>query len=199
MRLPMEINVSTQLVSTATPRQLPILKFGPILLRAALVTLFVFALVAGPALLSGKSLDYPSGHLHAPNLGLIASAGLVIQLHLATVLAAALAGVFVLAQRKGTPLHRTLGWIYAGGMLVTGVATLFIPRPVAGPHLGPFGPLHLFSLFALTSVPTAIWAARQGKWALHGRLMASLFVGGVGIAGMGAFIPGRLMWRVFFG
>lgn len=188
-----------QLMSTDAPRDLPKINYGRIIVRATVPVAGVAALLFGPAILSGRAISFPAGRLHLPELWRIAEASLVIKLHLVTVLAAALAGTFVLVQRKGTRLHRQLGWIYAGGMFITGIVTLAIPRPHNGPHLGPFGPLHLFSLFALISVPLAIRAARRRNWALHGKLMASLFVGGVGIAGLGAFIPGRLMWQVFFG
>jgi hypothetical protein len=76
-------------------------------------------------------------------------------------------------------------------VFVTGAVTLTIPRANFGPHIGPFGPLHLFSLTALIGVPVALMAARKGNWALHGRIMAGLFIGGIGIAGLGAFTPGR--------
>jgi uncharacterized membrane protein len=29
--------------------------------------------------------------------------------------------------------------------------------------------------------------------------MSSLYTGGLGVAGLFAFLPGRLLWRVFFG
>lgn len=193
------MTVSMQLMSTDAARELPKINYGRILLRASAPVAGVALLMVVPTLLGGRTIDLPEGRLHWPDFSRIAEASLVVQIHLATVLAAAIAGGFVLAQRKGTRLHRQLGWIYAGGMFVTGLVTLLIPRPHTGLHLGPFGPLHLFSLFALIGVPLAIRAARRRNWALHGKLMASLFIGGVGIAGLGAFVPGRLMWQVFFG
>jgi uncharacterized membrane protein len=114
-------------------------------------------------------------------------------------LAAALIGFVLIFGLKGTALHRRLGYVYMAAMFGTGVVTLFIPRAPFGPHLGPFGPLHIFSLLALMGVPAALWFARQGKWMIHGRIMGGLFVGGIGIAGLGAFMPGRIMYQIFFG
>ena len=199
----MEKRVSTPLVSTEPTRVLPRINYGQILLRAFLIFLGIFALIVGPALFTGKlrlpaqapSLTPP----HLPNLALLAGAGPVIQIHLATVVLAAGIGLYMMTNRKGTPIHRRLGWIYAAAMFVTGLVTLFIPRLPVGPHLGPFGPLHLFSVFTLYGVPAALLAARRGNWSLHGRIMAGLFLGGIGIAGLGAFMPGRLMNQMFFG
>jgi uncharacterized membrane protein len=44
-----------------------------------------------------------------------------------------------------------------------------------------------------------IWRVRTGNIRAHGRTMAALFVGGLIIAGAFTFLPGRLMWAVFFG
>jgi uncharacterized membrane protein len=201
----MEKRVSSELVSTE-PRSViaPRINYGQIFLRAVLIVVGITALIVGPPLLSGKlrlsAIQAPAlTPPHLPTLSLLVEAGPVIQAHLATVLLAMGIGVYLMANRKGTPVHRQLGWIYAGAMFITGVVTLFIPRLPVGPHLGPFGPLHLFSAFTLYGVPAALLAARRGNWSLHGRIMAGLFIGGVGIAGVAAFMPGRLMHQIFFG
>jgi uncharacterized membrane protein len=199
----MEKRVSAEPMSTEPARVPPKLNYWATALRAFLVFLLIVALLIGPALLSGK-LALPTrmpalSSPHAPNLALIASASMAIKIHLATVVGAALIGVVLMARIKGTPFHRQLGWTYAAAMFATAVVTLTIPRLPVGPHLGPFGPLHLFSLFTLAGVPMALLAARRGDWARHGRIMASLFIGGIGIAGIGAFAPGRLMNQMFFG
>lgn len=162
---------------------------------AALIAVLMF----GPGIFALKAPSADLWRPHMPDLGLIAGASLAIKVHLATVAAAALTGVVLMIGRKGTPFHRQLGWVYASAMFITGLVTLSIPRPQFGPHIGPFGPLHLFSLTALIGVPAAIHFARQQRWDIHGRIMAGLFVGGVGVAGLGAFTPGRLLWRVLFG
>jgi uncharacterized membrane protein len=200
----MEKSVSTELVSTEPRRRvLPKLNYWAMALRAFMIFLLIVALIVGPALLSGKLQlparipDLPAPH--APDLGLLDSASMAIKIHLFTVVGAAVIGIVLMARIKGTPFHRQLGWIYAAAMFSTAIVTLTIPRLPVGPHLGPFGPLHLFSAFTLYGVPAALLAARQGDWATHGKIMASLFIGGIGIAGLGAFMPGRLMNQMFFG
>lgn len=199
--------MSTQLVSTVSePRLKPALKrdlpkgaYWSIVARSAAVVAVVALLVAGPQGLLHPNLPANAFHLHPPTFAPLLSAGLVIQLHVVTVIGAAIVGLMLMTRLKGTTFHRTGGYIYMAAMFLTGIVTLFIPRPPFGPHIGPFGPLHLFSLIALIGVPAALWYARQGKWMIHGRIMGGLFVGGIGIAGIGAFTPGRIMWSVFFG
>jgi uncharacterized membrane protein len=186
-------------VRPSPPRDLSRRDYLNFLIRAVLITLAIMALAGGQVLYTRQFWINHAGHLHWPNWSPLASTSLVIQAHVATVLMAAAIGLFLMIGRKGTRLHRQIGYVYMAAMFATGLITLTIPRAPFGPHLGPFGPLHIFSLFALVNVPAALWAAREGRWMLHGRIMGGLFVGGIGIAGLLAFMPGRLMWQVFFG
>lgn len=198
--------MSTQDLSTggSAPRVRPAVRelssrhYLGFLVRSVLISVVIGVLAFGSRVFSASG--WAGGfRLHTPRWELLLSASPAIQAHLTTVVLAAAIGLFLILDRKGTRLHRQLGYIYMAAMFATGLVTLTIPRLPFGPHLGPFGPLHLFSLLALVSVPAALWAARTGRWMLHGRLMGGLFVGGIGIAGLGAFTPGRLLWRVFFG
>jgi uncharacterized membrane protein len=120
-------------------------------------------------------------------------------IHLATIVPAFLIGTWLLAKRKGTPQHRSLGKIYLALMLFTGVVTLFMPA-VVGPRLfNHFGFIHLFSLLTLYSVPSAYLAARRRDIAAHRGAMIGLYVGGLLIAGAFAFGPGRLLNRWLLG
>ena len=85
-------------------------------------------------------------------------------------------------------------------MLTTAVATLFIPAPDGAPYRFHLGYLHLFALLTLISVPRAVMAARRHDVRPPSRASCSGFlVGGLGLAGLFAFLPGRLMWPVVFG
>jgi uncharacterized membrane protein len=120
-------------------------------------------------------------------------------LHLATVLPAFAIGIFQLSRRKGTPSHKLLGKIYMLLMLATGLITLLMPAEVGPRFLGHFGFIHLFSVLALVSVPTAFFAARRGNIRAHRASMISLYVGGILIAGAFAFSPGRMLHTWLFG
>jgi uncharacterized membrane protein len=185
--------VSDRILSTE-PYRPPL---GAIVRRSVAIAAVIVGLAIGPMLLShGPAyLAFIAGHPpHAPDLGPILRAPPVIQVHLATVLAAAATGVVLMGGAKGTRAHRALGWAWSSFMMLTAASALFIPSP--GPSLIL---LKLFALITLASVPAAVLAARSHKVGRHARIMISLFVGGVGVAGVLAFLPGRLMWQVFFG
>jgi len=200
--------LSTQLVSTAEApspvrprprRELPARAYWTFVWRSLALTFAIALLVGGPRIFTAGFWSGAQFHPHAPDWTPLMTATAVIQWHVGTIVAAALVGLVLMTGLKGTTFHRIGGYIYMAAMFLTGVMTLFIPRPQAGPHLGPFGPLHLFSLTALIGVPAALYFARKGKWMIHGRIMGGLFVGGIGIAGIGAFTPGRIMYQIFFG
>jgi uncharacterized membrane protein len=211
-RQPLEKRVSTQSLSTdptlrrIRPRRVfsrehpaPAIPYAAIALRMAGIGAAIGALVYGPAILHARVQPGGVPLPHLPNMALIAEAPVVVQAHLATLSGAVLVGVVLMAGVKGSALHRTLGWAWSVFMLATAVVTLFIPASEGLPHIGPFGPLHIFSAVVLTLVPLAIYSARKGKLVAHGQTMTNVFFGGLVIAGAFAFAPGRLMWDVWFG
>ena len=64
---------------------------------------------------------------------------------------------------------------------------------------GGFSLIHLLSGWTIISLPMAIYAVRRGKVQAHRRAMTGMFVGGLLVAGALTFLPGRLMWAIFFG
>jgi uncharacterized membrane protein len=120
-------------------------------------------------------------------------------LHLATVVPAFFIGAFQLMRRKGTPSHRLLGKVYMVLMLATAFITLAMPAEVGPRFLNHFGFIHIFSLLALVSVPTAYIAARRGNIKAHRGAMLGLYLGGILIAGAFAFSPGRMLHEWLFG
>jgi uncharacterized membrane protein len=132
---------------------------------------------------------------HAPNLDLLAAASPAIQVHLAGVLTAFVIGSVLMLGTKGTRLHKTLGWVWVAAMLAGAVSSLFI-RELNG---GSLSFLHAFSGWTLVAAPMGVAAVRRGKVRLHARTMTGLFLGGLVIAGIFAFLPGRLMWSIFLG
>ncbi len=132
---------------------------------------------------------------HAPDLSVLSGVSPAIQIHLATVLAAVGIGAVLLLGPKGTGLHRTLGWGWAGLMVVTAIAAFFI-REV---NRGSLSFIHILAAVTLISAPLGVYYARTHQVLRHGRTMQGLFAGGILIAGVLAFLPGRIMWRMFFG
>lgn len=174
----------------------PAIPYLRIALGMAAVPAAIVAFLAGPALIAGR-IHLPVPHL--PALGLIATAPLVIQIHLATISGALGVGIVLMSGVKGTALHRTLGWAWSVFMIGTAATTLFIASSSGLPHLWRFGPLHVFSVAVLVMTPLAIVMARRGKLKAHGTMMSRIFIGGLMLAGLFAFAPGRLMYQVIFG
>jgi len=117
--------------------------------------------------------------------------------HLGTVFPAFLIGTYLLINRKGTPKHRILGKVYMALMLITAITTIFMSAEVGPTFLGHFGFIHLFSFLVLYSVPSALFAARNGNIKQHRASMLGLYVGGLLIAGSFTLMPGRLLHSWF--
>jgi len=64
---------------------------------------------------------------------------------------------------------------------------------------GPFSPIHLLAIFTLIMLPLAVRHARRHAVQHHSRTMIGIFTGGLIIAGLFTFLPGRLMNAVAFG
>lgn len=122
-------------------------------------------------------------------------APLAIQIHVATVVPAAFLGAFLLAFPKGTVLHRGLGRVWMGLMIVTSISSLFIHELRL---VGPFSPIHLLSLLTLVNCVRAIAAARRGDIARHRAFVLGSYCFGIILAGLFTLVPGRTMHAVFF-
>ena len=162
---------------------------------AAAIPLVIVAAAVGPRRAALGLTRLPPVHWHAPDLILIAHAPVAIRLHLAAVLIALLIGIVLLIGVKGRLMHRTLGWTWVTAMMTGAVSSLFI-RVI---NHGSLSFIHLLSGWTIVVLPMGVAFARRHKVRLHARTMTGLFTGGLILAGALAFIPGRLMWTVFFG
>jgi uncharacterized membrane protein len=132
---------------------------------------------------------------HAPDFARIADAPLVIRVHLFAALTALAIGTVLMMRVKGANLHKLLGWTWVIAMGITAVSSLFI-RTINPGH---FSFIHLLSGWTIVGLPGAVYAIKRGKVGIHRRAMTGMFVGGLLLAGLFTFIPGRLLWAVFFG
>jgi uncharacterized membrane protein len=172
-------------------------RVAPIVVRSVVIAMVIVGVAIGPILYGhwAQYLRFIAGHrLHAPDLSPLLRAPPVIQAHLVAVLAAVATGIVQMSGVKGTQLHRVLGWSWSVFMMLTATSALFISSQGSTLIF-----LKLFALITLGSVPAAVISARSHEVGRHARIMTSLFVGGVGVAGVLAFLPGRLMWQVLFG
>jgi uncharacterized membrane protein len=130
------------------------------------------------------------------NLTPLLDAAPAIPLHAFAAIAAFALGLVQFAAPKGTLPHRTIGWIWVTLMLVVALSSFWIHGIRM---LGPFGPIHLLSIFTLVIVPLAVWKAHKHDVAAHRRVMISVFLGALVIAGLFTLVPGRIMHKVVFG
>jgi uncharacterized membrane protein len=127
---------------------------------------------------------------------LLTSAPLAIQIHLLTVVPSFFLGAWLLLwSKKGTRLHRTVGFLYMALMSITAITSLFIQsiRP------GHFTAVHLFIPLTLWGVGSSLWAIRKRNVEDHKRAMYGLYIGGLILAGAFTLYPGRLLHQFFFG
>lgn len=109
--------------------------------------------------------------------------------HLGTAMLALALTPAILLCRRGTTLHRILGWLWAGAMMTTAAASLFV-RVL---RHGQLSPIHLLSVLVLLNVPLLVSNARRGNVAEHRRMVRRIVLGGLVIAGAFTLIPGRIL------
>jgi uncharacterized membrane protein len=134
-------------------------------------------------------------HLHGPDVSLWSAQPLAIKFHIFAAALAFLIGLLILVRPKGRGLHKTFGWAWVIAMGATAISSFFI----RGLNGNAFSLIHLLSGWVVVALPMALYAIRNKRVNLHRRLMTGLFVGGLVIAGGLTFIPGRLMYQLFFG
>lgn len=129
------------------------------------------------------------------NLAPLLDAPFAIQVHVAAVIPAALIGSYILSARKGTPLHRLLGRMWLGLMVIVAVSSFFIHQ--INLFMG-FSPIHLISIYVLAGSFLAYRSARRHQIAAHKRQVQGLYFGGIVGAGAFTLLPGRIMNKLVF-
>jgi len=119
-----------------------------------------------------------------------------IQIHAFAAMSAFVLGIVQFTAPKGTIPHRAVGWLWVVIMVVVSVTAFFIHEIRLW---GPFSPIHLLAIFTLIALPLAVRHARRHAVQHHSRAMIGIFTGGLIIAGLFTFLPGRLMNAVAFG
>lgn len=126
----------------------------------------------------------------------ILDAPLAIQIHVFTVVPAAILGAWMLFGAKGTRLHKALGRVWLALMVVTSISSFFIHTIRM---VGPFSPIHLLSILTLVTCVLVVWSARTRWLSLHRKAVLGMYWSGIGIAGAFTLVPGRIMNEVMLG
>lgn len=126
----------------------------------------------------------------------LTDAPFVIQIHTALALGAMILTVALFSLRRGSPLHRMLGWTWVILMAVVALSSFWIHELRV---IGPFSPIHILSLITLWTLITAVRAARGHRVQMHQFQMKTLVFGALLIAGAFTLLPGRIMHAVLLG
>jgi uncharacterized membrane protein len=129
------------------------------------------------------------------NRSVLAEIDPAVGVHIVAALGALAIGAALLVGPKGRRLHRVLGWTWVALMATVAISS-FLIRGLNGDA---FSWIHLLSGWTLVALPMGVAFARRHKVAPHRQTMTGIYVGGLLVAGAFTFIPGRLMWRLFFG
>ena len=123
----------------------------------------------------------------------------LIVAHAAAAGSAVLLGACVLLRRKGDALHRLMGRVWVGLMLLTALSSFGIYRD----H---FSWIHGLSVFTLVMLALGVTAARQGRLRAHRNIMAGTYAWGLIVTGLFTLLPSRLLghalwsaWGAVFG
>ena len=162
----------------------------------ALPIVGIVALAGGPRAWAYWGAQLAHAHLHAPRLALLAEVWRthpVVILHMGCAFAALGIGTALLIGVKGSGTHRVLGYAWCACMLVTAVSSFWIQTS------GHLSFIHFLSGWTTIAVPLGLAFVRRRQVRRHARMMTSVFVGGLLVAGALTFLPGRLMFSLFFG
>lgn len=119
----------------------------------------------------------------------------IIILHALSALAAAILGTIVLLMRKGTRLHKVLGQLWVGIMVVVALSSFAISEVRM---FGPYSIIHALSVLTIVSLVGGFRAIRRGNVVAHCSTMVSLYFLALLLTGAFTLLPGRRMHAVIF-
>lgn len=123
-------------------------------------------------------------------------ADIIILLHTAFALSAALVGALQFVLKKGTSVHRYMGRFWVVFMGITALSSFLIHEIKM---IGPFSLIHLLSVLMLYSLWEGMRYIQQGNVAKHKQTMIALYLYGIVLTGLLTLLPGRLMNSAVFG
>ncbi len=123
------------------------------------------------------------------------NASLAVQLHVAGVVVAIAFLPFTLWRRRRDRLHKACGYVWIMAMALAAISSFFLSGLAV---IGPFGPIHLISVYVIGGLIAGLRAALSGRIAAHRAHMQGLAFGGLGVAGVLSFMPNRLMAEIAF-
>ena len=119
-----------------------------------------------------------------------------IPLHAIAAMVAIILGGIQLYMKKGGMLHKVLGRLWIGLMLIVSISSFFIHEIKLW---GLYSPIHLLSIWTIFSLGLAIYFVRIGNIKRHKQVMIALYVFALILTGFFTLLPGRVMHQVLVG
>ena len=133
------------------------------------------------------------------SLAPLLTAPLLVQLHVAFGLAAAVSGVARLVWRGSERADRILGWTFLAMLAPAAATAVLLARPPGTPNLFGLTLGHAFVVATDVGLVAAIRTARSPNRLVWGRIVTALFAGVLLTCGLFELAPGRLMHTVLAG
>ena len=119
-----------------------------------------------------------------------------IPLHAIIAIFAIVVGGVQLVLKKGTPLHKFMGWAWVSLMIIVCFTSFFIHKVNLW---GKYSPIHLLSIWTIIAVVLGVYFARIGNIKKHKIFMVWTYWIALVLTGFFTFYPGRVMNIMFFG
>ena len=119
-----------------------------------------------------------------------------IPLHAIMAMIAIILGGIQLSMKKGGAIHKLLGRIWVGLMLIVAITSFFIH---AIRLWGAYSPIHLLSLWTIFILGVGIYYARVGNIKRHKQVMIPLYFFALILTGFFSLMPGRVMHQILIG
>ncbi len=122
--------------------------------------------------------------------------------HIWFAIGALLLGPFALTARKGSRLHRAMGYGWVTLMLGAALTSVFI-RDFRLPNVAGYTPIHFVTLATLLGIGMGIWHIAHRNVKRHRFSMWATYIGGCIVAGSFTLLPnryfGQLVWHHWLG
>ena len=119
-----------------------------------------------------------------------------IPIHAIMAMIAIILGGIQLSMKKGGLIHKLLGRIWVGIMLIVAITSFFIHEIKLW---GAYSPIHLLSLWTIFILGVGIYYVRVGNIKRHKQVMIATYFFALILTGFFTLYPGRVMHQILVG
>ena len=116
-----------------------------------------------------------------------------IPVHAIMAMIAVILGGIQLSMKKGGPIHKLLGRIWVGIMMIVAITSFFIHEIKLW---GAYSPIHLLSLWTIFILGVGVYYARVGNIKRHKQVMIATYFFALILTGFFTLYPGRIMHQI---